>query len=150
MVRWTILQESEPSGCDAEIERIDFIETEEIATPAVSGSHSSAQPDHAYVNRGPLFIKISDRAPHARLGPVVTGGSIAILRIRELRSVIDGAVNQSARAGLICVVLQVVHAQHSVIIAHGTLEALVIQMFLIADVDCERSVRNYYGVLRVY
>src|ERR1035441_8879855 len=139
MVVLRILQECEPSGGDAEIERIDFIETEEVATPAVGGGHSSAQPDNAYANRGPLFIKIADRAPHTRFGAVVTGGSVAILRSRELRSVINGAVNQSAGSGLICVVLQVVHAQHSVIIAHRTLEALVIQMFLIADVDGERG-----------
>src|ERR1700693_177651 len=112
MVRLTIVQEMEPGGCDAEIERVDFVETEIVAVPAVSGGHSSAEPDHADANGRLLFIKISDRAGEARLGAVVTGGSIAVLRIRELRSVIDGAVNQFAGAGLICIFLQVIQAQH--------------------------------------
>src|ERR1700690_3340866 len=98
MVCRAILQEGEPSGCHAEIERIDFIETEEIATTAVSGGHSSAQPDNAYANRGPLFIKIADGAPHTRFGAVVTGGSVLILRSHNLCPVINCLLNQSASA----------------------------------------------------
>src|ERR1700693_1429635 len=57
MIALAIVEESEPTGRDLKIERVDLIDAKEIARPAIAERHACAQSDGADAH-GPLTFEI--------------------------------------------------------------------------------------------